>query len=104
MFAHELGQLIVDDLDHGLARRQALQHFAALGAFLDVGDEVLDHGQRDVSLKQGHAHLAHRFLDVLFSQSRLSAQGFDDLLEPSGQIFKHGYSGWYVRKHGVSAA
>ncbi|OIQ83357.1 hypothetical protein GALL_348340 [mine drainage metagenome] len=76
--AHQSGQFLMHHLNDRLARRQALQHLTALGALLDVVDEVLDHGQGDVGLQQGHAHFAHRVLDVLFGQACLAAQGFDD--------------------------
>jgi hypothetical protein len=40
------------------------QHGLAGGALARLGDEVLDHRQGDVGLEQGHAHLAHRLVDV----------------------------------------
>ena len=80
----------MDDADHRLARRQAGQHFLAQRAFLDVGDEVLDHRQGDVRFEQGHAHLAQGVLHVGFGHAGLAAQGFDYAGKAIGEIVEHG--------------
>ena len=74
--AHELAQLFVDDFYDHLRRRQRLQHLRAAGAFGDGFGEILYDLVAYVGLKQRHAHLAHRFLDVSRSESALTAQLF----------------------------
>jgi hypothetical protein len=68
--AHHRGQLVAHDLDQGLARRQALQHFLADRAHLDALDQRLHHRQRDVGLEQGDAHLAQVASRMFSSVSR----------------------------------
>ena len=46
--------------------------------FFHLGDEFLDHWQRDIGLRQGKAHFAHGVLNVALGQARLAAQILDD--------------------------
>jgi len=55
---HDRGQLVAYDLDQGLARRQAPEHFDADGTHLDALDQRLHDRQCDVGFEQGDAHLA----------------------------------------------
>ena len=66
--AHELGQLLVDDLHHLLARVQRLQHLGAQRPLLHRARELLDDLEVHVGLEQREAHLAHRLGDVVLGQ------------------------------------
>ena len=66
--AHQPGQLLVDDLDHLLARVEALQHLGAETALLQRLGEGFDDLEVDVGLEQGEADLAHRRIDVALVQ------------------------------------
>ena len=79
--AHEVGQFLVDDLDDLLGGGQALHDLLPHGAFRDLGAEVLSDFIVDVGLEQGHAHLAHRGLDVGFVQLALAAQLFENAIQ-----------------------
>ena len=46
-------------------------------ALLGLGDEVAGHRQGDVSLQQGHAHLAQGLVDVLVGQHAATAQAVE---------------------------
>ena len=91
--AHQLGQFAMHHADQGLARRQRADHFLAERLFLDLGDEVLDHRQRDVGFEQRHAHFAQHLADVFFGQAGLSAQVLDDAAKALGKVVEHGWSG-----------
>ena len=65
---HQSGQLLVDDLHHLLAGREALGDVGAERALAHAGDEVLHHLEVDVGLEQGEPDLAHRARDRLLVQ------------------------------------
>ena len=71
--AHQGAELLVDDLDDHLGRRQGLQHLPAAGPLGDGLGKVLYHLVADVGLQQGHAHLAHRLFDVALGEAALAA-------------------------------
>ena len=54
--AHELGQLVVDDLDHQLAGVDGIDHVLAQSLGLDVIDEFLGDGVADIGVNQRAAH------------------------------------------------
>ena len=58
--AHQRDQLVVDDADQRLARRQALVELLPDDLGAHRLDERLDDRQRDVRFQQRHAHLAQR--------------------------------------------
>ena len=87
--AHELGQFAMHHADQRLAGSERADHLLPHRLFLDAGDEVLDHRQRDIGLQQRHAHLAQHVGDVVLGQARLAAQGLDDAAEPLGQVVEH---------------
>ena len=87
--AELLDHHVVDDLHHLLAGRDAGQHFLADGAFADVGDEVLHHGQGDVGVQQGEADLAQGVGDVGLVQRAAAAQAVEDAGETAGKAFEH---------------
>ena len=90
VLAHQRHQFAVHDTDQGLARRQATDHLFTHGFFADAVDERLHHGQRNVGLKQRHAHFAQRVLGVGFGQPRFAAQRLDDARQTAGQVVEHG--------------
>jgi len=57
-------QLVIDDLDHHLARVQALDHFGPKGGVSHVFAELLDDIVVDVGLEQRLAHVVHGVGDV----------------------------------------
>ena len=79
--AHEIGQLFVDDLDDLLGGGQALHDLLPHGTFRNLGAEVLGDFIVDVGLEQGHAHLAHRGLDVGLVQLALAAQLLENAIQ-----------------------
>ncbi len=90
--AQRLDQRVVDDLDDHLARRDRLQHLAADGLFLDLGDQIPDHGQRDVGFQQRYPHLAQRRLDVLLLERPAPLQAVEHVSQSAGQAIEHGPS------------
>jgi hypothetical protein len=88
--AHQLRQLVVNDLHDLLARRQALRHLGAQRTLLDGRDELLDHVEVDVRLEQGEADLAHRSRDVVLAQASARAEVAERVAESVGEGVKHG--------------
>src|SRR5690606_31946166 len=86
---HQRLEFVVHHANQGLAGGQRGDDLLADGLFLDLGDEVLHHRQRDVGFEQRHAHLAHGLLDVFFRQAGLAAQGLDDFGQALSQIVEH---------------
>ncbi len=66
--AHQLGQLLADDLDDLLSGVQAADHVGAHAALLQLGRELAHDLEVDVGLEQREADLAHRRIDVLLGQ------------------------------------
>ena len=79
---HQFRELVVDDLHDLLRGRNRLRDLLALGALLDVRDEVLDDLEVHVRLEQGEADLAHRLGDRLLVEAALLAEVAEDALEP----------------------
>src|SRR5690606_17180137 len=63
-----LHELVMHNLDHLLARRQAAHDFLPDGALANTADEVLDDLEVDVGLKQGQTNLTHSEVYVSFRQ------------------------------------
>ena len=74
------------DADQRLAGCQRTDHFLAERLFLDAGNEVLDHRQRDIGFQQGHAHFAQHVGNIFVGQSGLSAQVFYDPAKTLGKV------------------
>ena len=55
----------------------------------DLGDEIFNDRQRDIGLEQGNAHFAQRVLNIRLSQTRLTAQRFDNGRQPLREIVEH---------------
>ena len=51
--AHQVDQLLVDDVDELLGRVERLEHRLADGLLGHAGHEILDHREADVGLEQG---------------------------------------------------
>ena len=66
--AQHLDQTVIDDLDDLIGRLDRADDLFARGLLGGEGDEVLDDGQGDVGLEQGHAHFAHRRIDIRLGQ------------------------------------
>src|SRR3954468_15548439 len=66
--AHQRRQLVVDDLDHLLARVELLGDLDPERALLDGVRELLDDLEVDVGLEQREADLAHGLVDVVLGQ------------------------------------
>ena len=86
----ERDQLVVDDLDHLLAGRQALEHLVADGPLAHAGDEVLDDLEVDVRLEQRKAHVAHGGIDVGLADPALAGQAAERLAKPLAECVEHG--------------
>ncbi len=83
--AHRGGKFFADNADQRLTGRQRAQHFLAQCLFLDAGDEVAHHGQRDVGLQQGHAHFAQHVGHVGFRDAGLASHFLDEAGEFVGK-------------------
>ena len=81
--------MVVDDLDHHLARGDRAQHLLADRLVADAGDEILDYRQGDVGLEQGDAHLAQGRVDVGFRERAAPGQLIEDRAEAFLQTVEH---------------
>jgi len=79
---HQLGELVVDRLDDGLAGVQGLGDLRALEPLAQGGGEVLDDLEVDIGLEQGETHLAQRLLDVVLRELAARADLAEDTLQP----------------------
>ncbi len=79
--AHQLAQLLVDNLDNHLRRGKRFEHVRARGLLRDVLYKVLDDLVADVRLQQRHAHLAHRVLHIGGGQAAFAAQLFESRIQ-----------------------
>ena len=86
----ERDQLVVDDLDHLLAGRQAVEHLVPDRPLADARHEVLDDLEVDVGLEQREADLAHGGVDVGFADPAATGQVAERLAEPIAQGVEHG--------------
>ena len=80
IFAEQSDQLVANDFDDLLGRRERGEDFSSDGLLADVLDEVGDDLEVDVGFKQGDANFAQGFGDVLFSERALAAKVFEDAL------------------------
>ena len=67
--AEQLDQLVVDDLDDRLRRRQRFEDVCADRLLFDASDERLGARKRDVGLEQRDANFAQRLVDVAFAET-----------------------------------
>ena len=82
-------QLVMDDLDDLLARRDRAGDLGADGALAHLLDEGLDHLERDVGLEQRAADFAQRRIDVGFAERAAARQSLEDLAKPVAKALEH---------------
>ena len=87
--AEELDQLVLDNLDDLLARRERLEHVLAERPRLDAVDERPYDLEVDVSLEERHPYLAERLLNVVLREPSVAAHPVEDALETSRERIKH---------------
>ena len=90
--AEQRQQLVADDLDDLLRRRQAALHRLVVGAIAHPIDERLDDLQVDVGLEQRGADVAQHALGRLGGEADIAPQRLEDVLEPGAQGVEHGLS------------
>ena len=83
------GELVVDDLDELLARRNGAQLRDADRLLLDALEELARQLEVDVGLEQDAANLPQAFLDVGFGQDAATAQARKGRFEFLGQLVEH---------------
>ena len=86
--AHELDELVIDDLDDHLAGVQSIHDVLTDGSLLHRFGEVLDHLEVDVGLEEGHLDLLHGLADILLGQATLCAELFEYICQFFGKTFK----------------
>ena len=87
--AQHLDQVIVDDLDDHLARRDRADDVGADRLGPHLVDELADDGQGDVGLEQGRAHLAQGGVDIGFGERTAPAQLVEYIAQTFAQTFEH---------------
>ena len=87
--AEQREQLVADDLDDLLTRRQALEHRLIHRAVTHAIDERGYDLEVDVGLEQGRTDLAERGFDGLFSETCLAAERLEDVLEAGAERVEH---------------
>ena len=88
--AEQLDQLVVNDLDHLLSGRDALQHLLPYSTILYPSNERFSDLVIDVSLEKYATNLAHRLLDVGLRQLTLASKLLENAFELFGQLIEHG--------------
>jgi len=76
-------------LDHGLARSEALQNLFAQGLLPHVSNKLLNDGQRYIGLEQCNPHFPQSFANAVFGQPALAAQLLYRTRQTFCQILKH---------------
>ena len=76
--AHQLDELVVDELDDGLRRRQRGEHVGADRALFDARDELFGDRERDVGFEQRDADFAQYLSDVRLGESAAVRQPVED--------------------------
>ena len=87
--AQHLDQLVMNDLDHLLARGDRTQNVLTNGLFSDSVDETARDRQSDIGFQQSNADFAHRIANVLFLKSAPAFELVKDAAKAVGQIVKH---------------
>ncbi len=90
-----MDQLVMDDLDHLLARGDRPGHRLAGGLVLHRLHEVAGDGQRDVGLQKRHPDLAQRGRDIGIAQRALLGQPVEDAARAVRTDFRT--SRWLLR-------
>src|SRR5204862_7082157 len=77
------------------------------GSFSNAADEVLDHLEVDVGLEEAEPDLAHRGVDVGFTDAAAAGEVGERLAQPFAEIVEHGSGGtpeWMWTERGVVTA
>ena len=85
-------ELLVDDLDDLLCRREALREVGAQALLADARDDAANDREVDVGLEKGHADLAQHLVDVAVAESPLAPEPFEDAVETVGEGIEHAVS------------
>ena len=78
--AHETDHLFMDDLDHSLPRRQALQHFCAHCPGLHRLYELFDYLEAHIRLQERQLHFLQRRFHIRLRQPALAPQVLEYVL------------------------
>ena len=70
-------------------RSQACLNFGTEGFFFNSCNEIFDHGNGNVCLKEGNTNFTQHVLHVGFGQTSLSANGFDDFGKTLSKRIEH---------------
>ena len=84
-----LDEDVVDDLHHLLAGRDRADHLLADRLLADLGDEILDDGERDVGIDQRGADFGERGIDVGLGQRATAAQPVEHRPQTLLQTVEH---------------
>ena len=79
----------MNNADQCLARSQACLNFGTEGFFFNSCNEIFDHGNGNVCLKEGNTNFTQHVLHVGFGQTSLSANGFDDFGKTLSKRIEH---------------
>ena len=82
-------QLVMDDLDDHLARRDRAQHVLPDSLFGDGIDEAAGDGERDVGFEQRDADFAHGIAHVLLAQRAATLELVEHSAKTVGQRIEH---------------
>ena len=94
-------QLVVEDFDDLLSRRDAAQHLLPERLLAHARDERLGHLEVHVRLQQREAHLTHRVGDVGLADRAVAPQVLEDALELVAELGKHtrkSQKAWAMRR------
>src|SRR4029077_14162880 len=89
VFAKHLDELVAENLDDLLSRREGGHDLLTDSFGADLIDKLLDNLEVDVGLEQRQADFAQGLVDVFLGQGGLSAEGFEGALEFFLKILEH---------------
>ena len=87
--SQQLHQLVPDDLDDLLGRRQRLQNFLTGGPGPDGLHELLDHPKVDVRFQESQTNLPQGAGDVSFRELAFASKSLEHSLQALGQLIEH---------------
>ena len=87
--SERLLELVPDDLDHLLGRREALHHLFGQRPCAHAGEEVVDDLHRDVGLQERGPDVGQRVVDLLGVQLPARAELLERAVELGGQGVEH---------------
>ncbi len=101
--AHELGQLVVNDLDHDLLGPERLDDLHAQRFLHDVVAELAGHVEIDVGFEQGGADLAHGLAYIGLTDPTAPAQAAEYIAKLVTQRIEHSPGSVAARRRGSNA-